>query len=183
MALLNAIQNEVLYYLGVDAVGVFTSDNFTQVFPEARPLKVRIKEEAKLMEHPVETGAVITDHEIFLPIELELSLIIQAVNYKDVYQTIKQFYLKGTLLAVQTKADLYTNQIIAGLPHEEDPETFDTLVIALKMKEVQFVTPQFGIVPRNKTSMPTVDRGNQQTTAATTDQQDKSSVLFKGFYG
>lgn len=180
MALVNAVVDQVLYYLAADVVGVFTADTFKQVFPEARPIKVVVKEEAKLMDHPVETGAVITDHRIILQVEIEISLIIQAINYRDVYQAIKQLYLQGTLLTVQTKADLYSNQIITGLPHEENPDTFDTLVIALKMKEVQFVTPQYGIVPRNTTNTSTVDRGTQQTMPATMDQQLKSSTLYKG---
>ncbi len=32
------------------------------------------------MEHPVESGIIITDHRIILPVEIELSLILTSSN-------------------------------------------------------------------------------------------------------
>lgn len=143
-----------------DYVGVFNQD-FSQVFPRARPMKAVVKEEAKVMEHPVESGAIITDHRIILPVEIELSLILQALDYQETYKVIRQYYLNATLLVVQTKSAVYDNQIIASMPHEEDPEQYDALIISLKLKQVQFVTPQYHVNPKNKTNSTTVNRGTQ----------------------
>jgi hypothetical protein len=146
-----------------DSVAVYSQD-FTQVFPRARAIKAVVKEEAKVMEHPVESGAIITDHRIILPIEIELSMILQSADYQDTYRAIKQFYLNATLLVVQTKSGVYTNQLIASMPHEEDPEQYDALVLALKLKQVQIVTEQFKLTPKAPANRSTVNRGTQQTT-------------------
>lgn len=166
-----------------DVVGVFTSD-FIQVFERARPLKATIKEDAKVFDHPLETGATITDHRIILPIEIEISLILQSKDYRDVYQQIKQLFLNATLLVVQTRAGVYENQLISSMPHEEDPEYYDTITLALKLKEAQFVEPQFASLPpravRNKSNASTEKRGEQQPMPAAETERN-SSILFEVF--
>ena len=76
-----------------DVVGVFDA-NFNQVFRLARPVKAQIHETSKPMEHPVETGIIITDHRIILPVEIEFSLILPPGEYRPVYQQIKQFFCR-----------------------------------------------------------------------------------------
>ena len=159
-----------------DIIGVFTKD-FTQVFARARPLKVSVKEESKLMEQPLETGANTVDHRIIQPVEIELSMILQAEDYRDTYDDIKQFYLDGTLLSVLTQTASYDSLMIESMPHEEGGEMYDAITLALKLKEVHFVTPEFGIVPRSPKDSSTVDRGNQQS------KEVNQSVLSRGIFG
>lgn len=168
------IFNSLIPSFAFDTVAVFTQD-FFQVFQEARAIKAVVKEQAKLMEHPVESGAIITDHRIILPVEIELSLILTPEFYQEVYKSIRQYYLNGTLLVVQTRSGIYENQLIAGMPHEEDPEIFDTIAIALSLKEVIFVTAQYGVVPRSAKNGPTTNKGAQQ---GKTTSPERGSALF-----
>jgi len=154
----------------VDYVAVF-DQNFNQLFVQARSIKAIVKEQSKLMEHPLENGATLTDHRIIQPIEIELSLILASADYQDVYKQIRQYYLKAGLLVVQTRAGLYENQLIEAMPHEEDPNMFNALTIALKLKQILFVAPQFGIAPRFPSNSTTVNRGTQTSTAAPPAQQ------------
>jgi hypothetical protein len=158
----------------LDSVAVF-DQAFNQVFPQARALKATIKEEAKVMEHPVETGATITDHRVILPIEIELSMMVFSADYQDVYNSIKQYYLNSTLLIVQTWTSTYLNQLIAAIPHEEDPQQFKVLNIAIKLKEVLFVTSQSKVVPKNPSNNSTTNRGNIQPN--TVSPERGSSIL------
>jgi hypothetical protein len=151
----------------VDYVAVFDS-NFNQVFRQARAIKAIVKEQAKLMEHPVETGAVITDHRVILPVEIELSMVLQAPDYQDVYRAIRSYYFNGTVLMVQTRSGIYENQIISSMPHQEDPDQYNALTLALSLKQVQFVTASTAVVPRDSTNATTVNRGTQQATTAPT---------------
>jgi hypothetical protein len=131
------------------------------------------------MEHPVETGATISDHVITLPIRMELSLIILPQNLQSTYEEIKQLSQNRTILSVQTKAGTYRNLIILSYAHQEDPEMFDVLSLALKLQEVLFAQAQFGgIVPRNPTNQSTTARGNVQTTPA---DAGKSGSVAKSF--
>jgi len=164
----------------IDVVGIY-NDRFEQLFESARALKATVKEDSKLMEHPVETGATITDFSIILPIEIELSLIASGVEaYRAVYAQIKQAFTARTVLAVQTYTGLYRNMLIQSMPHEEDPALADAIAIALKLKEVLIVEAQYAALParkvRNPANASTVDRGQQQPQAATTSRA--ASVLF-----
>lgn len=152
-----------------DKVAVYNQD-FEQLFRRARAIRAVVKEESRLMEHPMENGAIITDHRIILPVEIELNLILASVDYQDVYRDIRQYYLDGDLLVVQTRSDIYDNQIIQAMPHEEDPDQYDVISMILQLKQVQFARVEFGVVPRNTNNATTQNRGAQQATPANTTQ-------------
>lgn len=175
-----SIIDDLLPNLAIDQVAVF-DQNFNQVFPEARPIKAVVKEQSKLMEHPIETGAIITDHRVILPVEIELSLILQSPDYENVYKTIRSYYMNATLLTVQTKSGIYDNQVIASMPHEEDPAQYNALIIALSLKQIQIVSAQFGVTPKKPSNSTTVKRGTQQGTTAPTNGVAESLFLGKPF--
>ena len=127
--------------LSADVVAVLDQDSFQQMFGEARPMKAFIRETAKVMEHPVESGAMIADHKVIDPRTIELVMVIAAEDFASTFQQIRSAWLNATLLTVQTKAAVYQNMIIQNLPREEDPEKFDITVIALQMKEVIYALP------------------------------------------
>ena len=143
-----------------DLVAVF-DQNFNQVFSAARAIKAVVKEDSKTMEHPIENGGTITDHIVYLPIEIELSVILQALDYPDTYKAIKQFFLNATLLVVHCKSGIYNNMLISSMPHEEDPEQYDALALALKLKQVQFVTTAYSVVPKKASNSNIASRGTQ----------------------
>jgi len=165
-----------------DVVGIYTPD-FQQVFSSARPLKAVVRPETKLMEHPVETGATTTDFIIWKPIEIELSLLLLPGTYRDVYQTITQLYLSAKLLIVQTKTAVYQNQIIAAIPHEENPDVFDAVTLALKLREIQFANTLVGstnMAPRKPADSNTVDRGTQQGQPSKVASSDLATIFGVG---
>lgn len=149
----------------IDTVAVF-SQEYIQVFRDARPIKAVIKETSKVMEHPIENGAIVTDHRIVLPIEIQLSMILTPDTYRQTYDEIKQFYIEGTLLIVQSRSGIYINQLIQEMPHEEDPTIYDTISLDLNLKQVQMVTAQYTTTPRNPKNSNSINRGVQNTTAA-----------------
>lgn len=159
------IVSTLLPSYAVDYVAIF-DQNFNQLFTDAKAIKAVVKEQAKVMEHPVETGAIITDHRIILPVEIDLSLILASEDYQDVYKAIRQYYYQATLLIVQTRSGIYENQLISALPHEEDPSMYNALTIALSLRQVLFVTAEYGVVPRYPSDSTTVSRGTQLGTPA-----------------
>lgn len=148
-----------------DVVGVF-DQGFNQVFPLARPIKATIDESAKAMEHPVETGVVITDHIIFQPNEIELSMILPSGEYRSVYQQIEQIYKAATVLSVQTRAATYQNMFIYRMPHQEDVELFDTISMFIRMRQILIIAPAAQSLPatsvKNPTDQSTITNGLQQ---------------------
>lgn len=115
------------------------------------------------MEQPLENGATIVDHRILLPIQIELSLVLNTEEYRNTYQQIKQLFRNGDLITVQTRSDVYPNMVISKIPHEESPDAVDALFVAMSLTEVTYVTAQTSsYVPRNPTKASTVQRGEQQ---------------------
>lgn len=144
-------------------VSVF-DNNFNQLFPEAKIIKLTIKEEAKVMEHPLETGATVSDHAITQPVEIEMDVFINSTTYKNTYNIIVKLFHEFSFLTVQTNTDTYKNQIIQSMPHVESSEIFDGTIINMKLKEALFVEPQYGTVPispRNPRNSSTTGRGTQ----------------------
>lgn len=114
---------------------------FAQVFSGARPIKATVKETAKVMDYPVETGATYSDYRISNPTEIELPCLIAQADYGTAYQAIRNAWRNATLLSVQTRTGTYQNMIIADLPHEEDAEMFTSISILLKLREVILIAP------------------------------------------
>lgn len=173
------IINTLVPSAAVDSVAIF-DQNYNQLFQKAKSIKVAIKENSKLMEHPIESGAIITDHRIVMPIEIDMSLIIVSSDYADVYKSIRQYYYNATLLIVQTRAAIYKNQLIEALPHEEDPNMYDALTIALSLKQVFYVAAQYVQSPKYPSNSNTQKRGTQQGNNANVQQSTLSMFSFKG---
>lgn len=143
-----AIGSDILFGVDVllnsvnrDVVGVFDQTSFQQLFSDARPVRASIRETSKVMDHPVETGVTLSDHHVINPKEIELSMILSSEFYSSTYQQLRGAFLNATLLSIQTKAGVYPNMIIQAIPHEEDPDMFTAIPIALKLREVIFIAP------------------------------------------
>ncbi|CAB4132131.1 hypothetical protein UFOVP138_54 [uncultured Caudovirales phage] len=121
-----------------DLIAIFDA-SFNQAFTMARPLKVNVNVQSKLCDHPIETGATMSDFRIALPTEIELSLVCTGADYKGVYQSIRDAYNNGQSFILVTKADTYYNLMIQAMPHEETPDMFDVIAIALKLREILIV--------------------------------------------
>jgi hypothetical protein len=164
-----SIISTLLPSFATDTVAVFTQD-YTQIFLDARGIRATVKEQAKVMEHPIETGAVITDHRVILPVEIELSLILLPASYQDTYKAIRSYYLSGTLLVIQTRTGIYENQLISGMPHEETPEQYDAISLNLSLRQALFVIPAGAITPVKPSDSTTVEKGEQGFISANTKQ-------------
>ena len=152
---------------------------FNQVFEKARIVKATIFRGSKTMEHPLETGATVTDHRIVLPISVELSMVLASADFKDVYQQVRDLFAKGELLTVQTRVDSFPSMLIEKMPHDESPDLLDGVALALSLKEAIFVQPQLSAIKVAKKSAKhssTVKQGQKQPTE-TPPAEAKSSVL------
>lgn len=158
-----------------------------QLFTNARPLKATIRETSKVMEHPVETGATLSDHHIINPIEIDVSLVVTnsssglissliggsvAANYAITYSQIRQAFIRATPLAVKTRVGVYSNMIIADMPHEENADMFDVITINLHLKQVIYVLPNGTLAlnyqPLAADNSNTISSGLQQATGLST---------------
>jgi hypothetical protein len=167
-----------------DVVGVFDS-GFNQLFEEARTMKASVKETAKGMKSPIETGSTVTDHIVFNPDVIDLYVVVQAGAVQDTYQEIKSLYKSATLMSVQTNTDTYDNMYITEMPHDETPEMFDAVGITIKFEEADFVAAQFGQLTVKQVKKPSDASTTQagEKTAAPVDNGTTLQQVFNGIFG
>lgn len=169
----------------VDVVAVLKGDGGAQVFATARPMRATVYERAELMEHPLEDGSVIADHKVRRPTEIDMPLFIPGgPDLKTVFAEIRQLWIDGTVLTVQTTAGTYASMILTDVPHEEHPDAINSITVGLRFREARFVKAAYGGLAKGKVKAPakasTVKRGGQQTTAATAPQTAKAADTAKG---
>lgn len=155
-------------------IAIFDQD-YNQMFKEAKFLDVRVRETSRAMEHPLESGAIITDHRIILPVEIDLVVLLNASDYFSLYAQIRENFFDSTLFIVQTRTGVYENQMITALPHAETAEIFDGVIIDLSFRQVLIVSSSSSYSPQNSSDSDTVNRGTQQGTSANDDQTEKAT--------
>jgi len=174
--------------LGPDTVSTFTADvvgifdeSFVQVVESARPMRASVQEYSRAMEHPVESGGVVTDWAVIMPVEIALTVFCASEDYRATYQSIKTLWLTRQFLTVQTKTDTYSNMLLVGMPHEEDADQYDMVAMQLRFKEVILISAQFqALTPAQAgpTDQSTIARGEQQGGGSILFQAGKSLGLF-----
>lgn len=164
----------IVSLFGVDIVGIYDNDTFDQLFQTARPMKANVLRDAKIMEHPIETGAIVQDFMILQPVQIELAMLLQGNEYQPLYQQIKQYFMTGTQVSIQTKTDVFPNMLIQAMPHEESPDMFDAIPLALKLRQVQQVTIQYQALTSTQVAAPA-----DQSTVDAGVQQPKQSALYQ----
>lgn len=169
-----------------DTVMIVRADTGEQVFAAARPMKANVYEVARLMDHPLEDGSEVTDHIVFMPVEIEQPLMIVGDDMASVFDEIRQLYHAGEILNVQTRARTYESMVIQAMPHDEQADALDAVTVGLQLKEARFIETQYaGAIAPAQTARParasTVRRGAQQPAAAAPEQEDQGSVLFRAF--
>jgi len=162
-------------------IAVYDS-NFEQVFPYALIAKVSVRRPTKLMDHPLETGTETTDHRVILNTEIELPLILRPEYYKETYNNIIHLWETAELLTVQTKASVFNNQIIEEPPHEELAEIYNTIIINLKLRQVQIAVSGVSESYKNPTKGSTIDRGSIKSEPTEAVQEERISTLGKIVY-
>jgi len=153
-------------------IGIYDK-NHAPLFQDAQISKVQVRETSKTMEHPIESGTVITDYKVINPVSIILNIYLTRKNYNSVYQSLLTNFKKSTLLLIQTNARIYKDMIIADMPHNETPEHFESIILSLSLKQVFTVKPIVTSITKAKHAKhtPTTKRG--------VIQPKKSSRLYR----
>lgn len=150
----------------IDTIAVFDS-NFNQVIANARPLRDEVIPRAKMMDHPLENGQIITDYKITMPLELSIQFVVTSQYYRDTYQQIWNLWQTSEILIVQTRVGSFGNMIISEQPHEETPEKFDAITMQIRFRQVQTPAQAQSFTPANPTQADTQTVGQQTGTTVT----------------
>jgi hypothetical protein len=99
-----------------------------------------VTDNSELCEHPLESGAKIVDHQIQLPVEIKLQIVLPYYLYKEVYEELKRLKDQGTYVCVHTKAGVYDRMVFKDIPHRESVENIDRLVFDCTLRQAFLTT-------------------------------------------
>jgi len=175
----------------VDVVMIRRADTGEQVFALARPMTANVYEVAKALEHPLEDNSSVVDHIVFLPVEIEMPLLVTGAQAATTYGEIRELFRASVVLTVQTRALTYDNMVLTAMPHDERPEEFDALTVTLQLREIIIAKTTYGgavigpaqvaPTPTGQARTSTARRGTQQTQPVATNDNDRGSILFRAF--
>lgn len=166
-----------------DVVGIFDS-NFRQLVQAARPMRASVSPSARLMTHPKEDGALIADHRVFDPLEIEIAAVLTPEEYRAAYQQLRDVFYGTETVTVQTRTAAYDNMVMVALPHEETTEMANTIPVFLRFQEVLIIKAQFQALPRRAVrsadDTSAANRGEQSTTTPPAERQSKLFSIIRG---
>ena len=168
--IVNTLLNVVGAFYSDKIVAIYNSLN-QEVLQDCAIIDCVVKDTARLMEHPIETGAKIVDHKVFEPRQVQIQLALTESNYQQEYEQLSFLYHNCEMLSVRTKAQIYSNMQIIGIPHEEKVNKIDRLILAIQLKEAMLVSPDYIKPKKGKGTGPnsnTQKKGTVKPTEKTT---------------
>jgi hypothetical protein len=130
-----ALLNLRLPSWNTDLVQIIDPEKEEQVYKSARPVKIQVIEESELMKQPRENGSVQVDHKIDLPIIINMEVVLDRREYKDVYKHLQEARVGGIKLRLQTRVSTYENMFISGMPHEETAQNFTNIAMTISFEQ------------------------------------------------
>lgn len=167
-----------------DLVAILDGESLQPLFVGASPMSVVVREFSQIMTSAVEDGTLRADHKVDLPVEIDMPLLLTD-NTRSLYNNLRMAWKAGNVLSIQTRVSTYSNMMIYEMPHDETGEQGTSVLMSIKMREVQVVQAEYGSLPprkvANKSQSSTVKKGTQQTTEADTATKKRASVLYGVF--
>jgi len=112
-----------------------------------------LEDSIKLFEHPLENGAVITDHMIVEPKQVS----IRAYISNDDAETLKELeylHLNGIPLKMRVQNNIIPRCVIKDKPFAIDAQHFDKTPYSITFREEEEVTPVYVAMPPRKVRNP-----------------------------
>lgn len=167
-----------------DLVAILDGETLQPLFAEASPMSVVVREFSQIMTSAVEDGTLRADHKVDLPVEIDMPLLLTS-NSRSLYNNLRRAWKAGSVLTIQTRVSTYSSMMIYEMPHDETGEQGESVLMQIKMREVQVVSAEYGALPprkvANKNQASTVKKGTQQTTEADAATRRRTSVLYGVF--
>lgn len=100
-------------------------------------VEAKVNKESELCDHPVETGAILTDSSIILPTTAEIVIAMPTLYFEDIYNQIEEFRILKKKIILQTKYGVYRNLVIKDVSFDLEHDTIDRAKFTLVLREIQ----------------------------------------------
>lgn len=117
-------------------------DGTTEVLTGLEVVKCNADISAKLFEHPLENGAVISDHRILNPKRASIQAYI-AIDDAETLKELSYYYTSSTPLKIRVENTVIDNTYIENQPFEVSPGCLDKTLYSITFKEAEEITPVY----------------------------------------
>lgn len=135
-----------------------------------------VKESSKICEHPLEDGSVIADHQVQMPVEIRLQIVMPYYFYDSIITELRTLKEQGTLVSVHTKGGIYTDMVFVDIPHKEDVSNVDRLSFDCTLKQAILVKGEESTLSEKDV----IQKSNASTAKSGTKQGKPKSILMQG---
>ena len=150
------------------------NENGQELLTSASIVSCSVNDTSKLMEHPIESGAVVSDYKIFNPVTATLTVALSQMEYSSEFAEVYSIYKSCKFVTLQTKTNVYQNLQILSLQHEANSQNVNRPSLVIQFKEALTVEAQFDSVKtlKNAGSGNTKNLGSKQAV-----ESPKNSIL------
>lgn len=131
-------------------------------------------DDAQTMDHPLESGALVTDHIVFNPNEVTLRCWMPNTPFlfDRALREIQNLYKQSREVTVKIRSDIFEPMIMVGKPVKVGADNIDHVVYELSFKQILKAVSQYVPLPasqvKHKQDASTVSSGEKQPQPSTT---------------
>lgn len=143
-------------------------ENNSEILTDCILMEVDATDDAKTMDHPIEDGAVVTDHIVFNPKQVTLRCVLPetSIGYERALREIKILYEQSREVTVKIRSDVYSSLIMTGKPVRVAAETLERITYELSFKQIITAVSQYVPMPvsivKHKQDASTISSGEKQ---------------------
>lgn len=135
-----------------------------------------VKESSRVMEHPLENGSVVADHQVQMPVEIRLQIVMPYYLYDDIVEELRRLKQNGTLVSVHCRGGVYTDMVFVDIPHNERAENVSRLSFDCTLRQAMLVSGEEVTLTEADVQQP----ANSSTVKSGLKQGKEKSLLAEG---
>ena len=135
-----------------------------------------VKESSRVMEHPLENGSVVADHQVQMPVEIRLQIVMPYYLYDDIVEDLRRLKQNGTLVSVHCRGGVYTDMVFVDIPHNERAENVSRLSFDCTLRQAMLVSGEEVTLTEADVQQP----ANSSTVKSGLKQGKEKSLLAEG---
>lgn len=154
------------------AVSIY--ENNKEILTDVILIDIDAHDDAQTMDHPIESGALVTDHIIYNPNEITLRCWMPTMPflYDRALREIKNLYKQSREVTIKIRSDVFEPVIMVGKPVRVNADSLDHVVYELSFKQILKAVSQYVPMPasqvKHKQDASTVSSGEKQPQKSTT---------------
>ena len=159
-------------------VALYDKDGI-ELLTSASIVSCSVNDTSKVMEHPIESGAVVADYKVFNPVTATLNVSLSQTEFSGEFAEVYSAYKNCEFLTLQTKTNVYSNLQVLSLQHDANVQNINRPQLVIQLKEAIVVEAEFNAVSslKSASSTSTKNIGNVQT------KQVKNNTVLKDLFG